>query len=885
MEVSGSLQDDIYAYQTNRILEQRPPPGVVWLLIDGYLTLEGESSHEWLNGTWTSGGNYGRIYLEKVDLPIASFTLSPTSGVVPLTVQFNDTSTGNPTSWNWSFGDGTYSTEKDPVHVYSEPGIYSVMLQVTNPYGNGTKIEPDLIAVEPEAAGGEIGYYLIRSNIEGASVYFTDISNETYYAGEIENGILNATIYLTATPLVSYSVEKEGYLSYAGSIEVPPAPGETIDLPSKLYSAYSWLDFEIPGVSIVTIVDGETIQYIEIDPSRFTEGSLLIEGDDVIINDPKLQFPEIIYHLSGLTVDQNITGYLEGADFTSPTLSAMLSDGEPVEPSFAISFDLLPESGSVGIGILEGEQTEEAESFFGFADSQGTPLASLKYVVEVDSASLGGELGGVYVYFRAEKAWVEVYGAENVRIYRSDNTGLITVLATEGVETTETAVTFQGYSPEGLSIFAIAAERSIPVSDGGGDSRYSRSSKDESPKNTEVQPETPPGEEPPVIEPELLSDLPFPQVPQQILPEIEPLAPARSLTPAEALISEINRISSITPGDYFTGLASSVETAAKSNYVQSPLAQALPKEACPVAAVATGIGVAGLGAALTGTAAFSFQGSAGTAADAMMGPRVPSATSQMGRAQQAARTYMQRLASRTWRSPGISRKLDRAWEFIRKFLGFETIGYLGMKEVQWRKILPRSHDPIFLGLSYRELAFAGISIGLLATAFTFAGRLNVTITTVLLFIFMGAIAVIGHELVTNIIARQNQCDSEFRMWGLGALILFANAGLFGLAFGKPSRTLVAGTQHLSDRDRATLMLIGPLVNVIFALISLYLIPLGGLLGAAGAIGFPINIMLGLYALIPVHPMKGKVIFQWSRLIWAIFFIPLVILYISVYYLF
>lgn len=64
-------------------------------------------------------------------------------------------------------------------------------------------------------------------------------------------------------------------------------------------------------------------------------------------------------------------------------------------------------------------------------------------------------------------------------------------------------------------------------------------------------------------------------------------------------------------------------------------------------------------------------------------------------------------------------------------------------------------------------------------------------------------------------------------------------GLFGMRFGKPSRTIVASAHTLSPRERGTLMLIGPLVNVVFALISLYLIPFGGLIGAAGAVGFPI----------------------------------------------
>lgn len=38
-------------------------------------------------------------------IPVANFEANPLMGTVPLTVQFTDTSTGPPTSWNWIFGD------------------------------------------------------------------------------------------------------------------------------------------------------------------------------------------------------------------------------------------------------------------------------------------------------------------------------------------------------------------------------------------------------------------------------------------------------------------------------------------------------------------------------------------------------------------------------------------------------------------------------------------------------------------------------------------------------------------------------------------------------------------------------------------------------------
>jgi len=73
----------------------------------------------------------------------AGFSASLASGPAPLPVSFTDTSTGSPTGWNWSFGDGSWFNTTDPVsanttHVYQTAGTYPVSILVTNSGGSST---------------------------------------------------------------------------------------------------------------------------------------------------------------------------------------------------------------------------------------------------------------------------------------------------------------------------------------------------------------------------------------------------------------------------------------------------------------------------------------------------------------------------------------------------------------------------------------------------------------------------------------------------------------------------------------------------------------------------------------------------------------------------
>ena len=58
----------------------------------------------------------------------ASFAFSPTTPGPGQTVQFADTTSGGPTSWQWDFGDGSTSNAKNPSHVFLGASSYTVKL-------------------------------------------------------------------------------------------------------------------------------------------------------------------------------------------------------------------------------------------------------------------------------------------------------------------------------------------------------------------------------------------------------------------------------------------------------------------------------------------------------------------------------------------------------------------------------------------------------------------------------------------------------------------------------------------------------------------------------------------------------------------------------------
>jgi PKD repeat protein len=97
------------------------------------------------------------------------FSGTPLSGPPGLRVQFTDLSVGSPVSWVWVFGDGHTSTLRNPEHVYSTVGVFTVKLIVT-----------DNLTIESRE---KIGYVIItNSRVATPDIAVLPDNYNSYYA-------------------------------------------------------------------------------------------------------------------------------------------------------------------------------------------------------------------------------------------------------------------------------------------------------------------------------------------------------------------------------------------------------------------------------------------------------------------------------------------------------------------------------------------------------------------------------------------------------------------------------------------------------------------------------------------------------------------------------
>ncbi|MDD3136474.1 MAG: pectinesterase family protein, partial [Methanoregula sp.] len=234
----------------------------------------------WNNGVITPGGS--------ATTPVASFTATPQSGTAPLKVQFTDTSSNSPTSWQWDFNnDGTVdATTQNASYTYITPGTYTVKLTATNNDGSDDETKTSYITVTGKkplvvAADGSGDYTDIQAAINAASsgdtVYIKAGSYST--SDNIEVGKTDLTIMGEGTDKVTVTLGGDGYF-YIGELGHSSGTGSRTHLEGITISGN--LDIEDGSNCHITdniattfmIMDGYGSSNV-IQNSRFSDGLTL----------------------------------------------------------------------------------------------------------------------------------------------------------------------------------------------------------------------------------------------------------------------------------------------------------------------------------------------------------------------------------------------------------------------------------------------------------------------------------------------------------------------------------------------------------------------------------------------------------------------------------
>ena len=140
--------------------------------------------------------------------PLADFEPSSQTVIVGTTIDFTDLSTGNPTSWEWTFesGDPANSTDQNPSVVYSIVGLFDVTLTVTNEYGSNTLFMSNFIDVGPDAIAlneepifniypnPSTGNIVIEHNMDGAEMEIFNLKGQIIYNSTLINSVENINL-------------------------------------------------------------------------------------------------------------------------------------------------------------------------------------------------------------------------------------------------------------------------------------------------------------------------------------------------------------------------------------------------------------------------------------------------------------------------------------------------------------------------------------------------------------------------------------------------------------------------------------------------------------------------------------------------------------------
>ncbi len=321
-----------------------------------------------------------------------AYSLDPASGIY--TVNFTNLSTGGPSTWLWSFGDGSASGVENPSHTYTAPGTYNTCLTMitnncTSTYCQNVVI-PDTTAYNQIYGQVFAGSFPLDAGMVMIFSLDTSINYQPYF--NVFNIDSNGVYYFTLVPEGNYYIlaipfDSNGYLpTYFGDVLTwQQATLITLGTPSNPYN------INLLPAGVMASGPGSASGLINLSrlKSTFVDKVNMLLKDDQgeaigftrVNEDGSFNFSEMAFgtyylypEMPGITSDQiaitltaekphaevnmtftgnKITGFSDETDI----LTGWSVYPNPVDDALTLSIDLKQSSDvQLGIYTLEGRQ-------------------------------------------------------------------------------------------------------------------------------------------------------------------------------------------------------------------------------------------------------------------------------------------------------------------------------------------------------------------------------------------------------------------------------------------------------------------------------------------------------------------------------------------------
>ena len=164
-------------------------------------------------------------------------------------------------------------------------------------------------------------------------------------------------------------------------------------------------------------------------------------------------------------------------------------------------------------------------------------------------------------------------------------------------------------------------------------------------------------------------------------------------------------------------------------------------------------------------------------------------------------------------------------------------------------------------------------MGVLTLAFSFIlfrgpAIVNVAILNYLVYLMISFLLVLSgfmlHELAHKFMAQKYGAWAEFRMFPTGLMMALV-LSMLGFLFAAPGAVYIQG--RITEKQNGIISAAGPATNIAFGAVAL----LAAWTVGSGVLAYVllllanINVFLGLFNLIPIHPLDGSKIFSWNPL--------------------